>query len=338
MHEIDLHGDGRLTAVLSHEEVRTIFPLTVQAFERINSLTKQVLKDVDKYPHDKATIELGKLRSRTLLGATQRSVASRTFTASLRNIELNRRYATNLVILWDRESGHPYCIMDGDPIYDFRTASTAAVGVECLDCSKGSVVCILGAGPVARATAFAMGSLPHPPDEIRMTARRKGSFKTITDRFNTLFKSFDPTLFDKTRLIACETLHESLDGSTIIVDAISLSGKGPLLDERSLSPEMMKEITYVDVGKQALANSLIPKFSSYVFDNLDIGYRLSSPASQALREGRCNVSAKKCDLTQLLNGKITAEEIPPARLLTIMGVASVDAEIAEDGYERFSRK
>jgi hypothetical protein len=39
----------------------------------------------------------------------------------------------------------------------------------------------------------------------------------------------------------------------------------------------------------------------------------------------------------LLNGKVGLEEVPSARLLTAMGVASVDAKIAEDGFERNSK-
>lgn len=337
MHEIDLYGDGRLTTVLSHQDVKAIFPLTIETFKRINTLTRHVLRDAAKYPHDKATIELGSLKSRALLGATDRSVVSRTFTASLGNLQLNRRYAANVVILWDKETGHPYCIMDGNPIYDFRTASTAAVGVECLDSSRDSVACILGAGPVGRAVVLAFGALPDPPREIRITARRKGGFGTIRERLNVLFESFDPALMNKMGLVACETLQESIHDSDVIVDAISLRGPSPLIDEQLLPSEMMKRITYVDVGKQALASSLVENFASYVFDNLEIGYRLSSPASEALREGRCNLSAKKCDITQLLNREVDPEELFLPRLLTIMGVASIDAKIAEDGFERLPR-
>jgi len=337
MYEIDLFGDGRLTAILSYEEVRAIFPPTVEICRRTNTLTRNVLTEGGKYPHDKATIELGPLRSRALLGATDRSVAFRTFTASLKNLELNRRYATNVVILWDTERGHPYCIMDGNPIYDLRTASTVAVGVECIDASRDAVACILGAGPVAKATALALGALQRPPMEIRMTARRKRGFKSVKERLNAFFESLDPALRDRTRLVACETLDETIRNSDTIIDAISLRGPLPLIDRKTLPYEAMKRITYVDVGKQALADSLVSEFSSYIFDNLNIGYRLSSPASEALREGRCNLSAKKCDITQLLNREIASEELLAPKLLTIMGVASIDAKIAEDGFERLSR-
>jgi ornithine cyclodeaminase/alanine dehydrogenase-like protein (mu-crystallin family) len=335
MNEIDLYGDGCLTAVVSHQEVEATFPSTVDTFKRINSLTKKVLCDAGEYPHDKATVELGPLRSRTLLGATERSVVSRIFTANSRNLKLDRRYATNIVILWNRETGHPYCIMDGNPIYDFRTASTAAVGVECLGVSEDSVVCVLGAGPVGKAAVLALGALQDPPYEIRMTAKRKMGFKTLKERLNTFFETFDPAITNKTKLVACETLQESILGSTVIIDAISLRTESPLINERLFRPGSMDRTTYVDVGKQALSGSLVPKFSAYVFDNLDIGYRLDSPASKALREGRCNVTAKKCDIPQLLNREIDFREISPPILLTVMGVASVDAKIAEDGFERF---
>jgi len=337
MYEIDLYGDGRPTAILSYEEVRVIFPPTVEICKRANTLTRNVLTEGGKHPHDKATIELGLLRSRALLGATDRSVASRTFTATLKNLELNRRYATNVVILWDKELGHPYCIMDGNPIYDLRTASTVAVGVECIDASRDAVACILGAGPVAKATALALGALRGPPVEIRMTARRKRGFRSVKERLNAFFESLDPALRNRTRLVACETLDETIRSSDTIVDAISLRGPLPLIDKKVLPYEMMQKITYVDVGKQALAGSLVSEFSSYIFDNLNIGYRLSSPASEALREGRCNLSAKKCDITQLLNREIVPDELLAPRLLTIMGVASIDAKIAEDGFERLSR-
>lgn len=334
MYEIDLYGDGRLTTIFSYEEVRAIFPSTVEICRRTNTLTRNVLTDAGKYPHDKATIELGPLRSRALLGATDRSVASRTFTATLRNLELNRRYATNVVILWDKELGHPYCIMDGNPIYDLRTASTVAVGVESIDASRDTVACILGAGPVAKATALALGALQHPPREIRMTARRKRSFKSVKERLNAFFESLDPVLRNKTSLVACDTLDDAFRNSDTIIDAISLRGPTTLIDKKTLPSEIMKRITYVDVGKQALADSLVSEFSSYIFDSLDIGYRLNSPASKALREGRCNLLAKKCDITQLLNREIDSEELLRPRLLTVMGVASIDAKIAEDGFER----
>jgi len=334
MYEIDLYGDGRLTTIFSYDEVRAIFPPSLEICRRTNELTRTVLTEAGEYPHDKATIELGPLRSRALLGATDRSVASRTFTATLRNLELNMRYATNIVILWDRELGHPYCIMDGNPIYDLRTASTVAVGVECVDASAGRVVCVLGAGPVAKATALALGALRNPPAEIRMTARRKGGFRSVEERLKVFFESLDPALRKNTRLVACDTLEDSIHGSDVIVDAVSLRGPSPLVDKKALPSEVLRKITYVDVGKQALADSLVPEFSSYIFDNLDIGYRLSSPASRALREGRCNLAAKKCDITQLLNREITSKELHPPKLLTIMGVASIDAKIAEDGYER----
>jgi ornithine cyclodeaminase/alanine dehydrogenase-like protein (mu-crystallin family) len=284
LHEIDLYGDGDQTAVLPHNEVEAIFPLGVETFKRIKILTGQVLRDVEKYPHDKATIQLGDLKSRILLGATDQSVASRTFTASLRQTGLNRRYATNLIVLWDRESGQPYCVMDGNPICDFRTASTAAVGVGCLGSSTENTVSILGAGPVARAAAFALAALQHPPHEIRMTARRKSGFGSVRERLNILFKGFEPTIFDRTKLVACETVEESLHDSTVIVDAISMPSTGSVIDDRSFHASTFHRVTYVDVRKQALSNSLIPKFSSYTFDNWDIGYRPSSPASEALRE------------------------------------------------------
>jgi hypothetical protein len=98
----------------------------------------------------------------------------------------------------------------------------------------------------------------------------------------------------------------------------------------------MSRITYVDVGKQALADTVVARFSSYVFGDLDLAYRLDSPASRALREGRCNISAKKCEVGQLLNGEIDIEEISPPRLFTVMGVASIDATIAEDGFGKIS--
>lgn len=334
MYKIDLYGDGHFTSVLSHREIGVIFPPTVETFKRVNFLTVHVLKDAGRYPHDKATIELGSLKGRTLLGATDRSVVSRIFTASLGNLKLNRRYATNVVILWERETGHPYCIMDGNPIYDLRTASTAAIGVECLGSSRQSVACILGAGPVGRATILALGALRNPPQEIRLTARRKSGFRTVKERLSTFFRSLDPALLERTKLVACETLREAIHDSTVIVDAISLRTASPLIDERVIPFEAMSRMTYVDVGKQALSDSIVARFSSYVFDNLDIGYRLDSPASRALREGRCNVSAKKCDVTQLLNSEIDSEEISPPTLFTIMGVASIDARIAEDGFER----
>jgi len=337
MYEIDLYGDGRPTAILSYEEVRVIFPPTVEICKRANTLTRNVLTEGGKHPHDKATIELGLLRSRALLGATDRSVASRTFTATLRNLEQNRRYATNVVILWDMDQGHPYCIMDGNPIYDLRTASTVAVGVECIDASRDAVACILGAGPVAKATVLALGALQRPPAEIRMTARRRGVFRSVKERLNAFFEDLDPALRNRTRLVACETLDETIRGSDIIIDAVSLRGPLPLVDRKLLPYDIMQNITYVDVGKQALADSLVSEFFSYIFDNLDIGYRLSSPASEALREGRCNLSAKKCDITQLLNREITPDELLSPRLLTVMGVASIDAKIAEDGFERLSR-
>lgn len=336
MFEIDLYGDGHPTRVLSHEDVKAIFPPTIETFKRINVLTRRVLQDAARYPHDKATIELGPLRSRTLLGATDTSVASRAFTATMRNLERNERYAANVVILWDSETGHPYCIMDGNPVYDYRTASTVAVGVECFGAARDKVACILGAGPVGRAVALALGALPDPPSEIRMTARRRKGYRTVRDRLSALFESLDPALKCRTRLVACETLKESIHDSDIIIDAISLRGASPLIDERTLPPEMMRSVTYVDVGKQALATSVVEGFSSYIFDNLEIGYRLSSPASEALRDGRCNVSARKCDMTQLLKGEVDPKDVPAPRLLTIMGVASIDAKIAEDGFDRLS--
>jgi hypothetical protein len=38
----------------------------------------------------------------------------------------------------------------------------------------------------------------------------------------------------------------------------------------------------------------------------------------------------------LLNGEIDIEEISPPRLFTVMGVASIYATIAEDGFEKIS--
>jgi hypothetical protein len=68
LHDIDLYGDGDQTAVLPHNEVETIFPLGVKTFKRIKTLTGQVLRDVKKYPHNKATIQLGDLRAAHFLG------------------------------------------------------------------------------------------------------------------------------------------------------------------------------------------------------------------------------------------------------------------------------
>jgi hypothetical protein len=65
-------------------------------------------------------------------------------------------------------------------------------------------------------------------------------------------------------------------------------------------------------------------------------YRLDSPASRALREGRFNISAKKCEVGQLLNGEIDIKEMSPPRHFTVMGVASIYATIAEDGFEKIS--
>jgi len=337
MREIDLYGEGCPTVVLSHQDVKAIFPHTIGMFQRINRLTERALRRAEKYPHDKATIDLAKLRSRTVLGATEKTVTSRTFTSRrLTNSDSRRRYATNLAVLWSRESGYPYCIMDGNPLYDFRTASTVAVGVHCLGSSNDDVVCIFGAGPVATAAVFALGALKHPPREIRMTAKRKMGFKTIEERLNALFRTFDPALLRRTSLVACKTIRESLVGSTVIVDAISRT-TGPFIDEALLPPEVVDRITYVDVGKEALSNSLVPRFSAYIFDNLKLGYRLNSPASEALRQGRCNVHAKKCDVTQLLNREISAKELAHGRLFTVMGVASIDAQIAEDAFRRLSK-
>lgn len=337
MREVDLYGEGCLTVVLSHQDVKAIFPHTVEMFERINRLTERTLRSAEKYPHDKATIDLAELRSRTLLGATEKTVASRTFISRrLTSLRSTRRYATNVAVLWNRESGYPYCIMDGNPLYDFRTASTVAVGVHCLGSSNDDVVCILGAGPVATATAFALGALRHPPREIRMTARRKMGFKTVKERLSALFRRFEPALLRRTNLVACETVQESLVGSTIIVDVFSRT-TGPFIDEALLPLEIVDKITYVDVGKEALSGSLVSTFSAYIFDNLKLGYALNSPASEALRQGRCNIHAKKCDITQLLNGEISAKELAHGRLFTVMGVASIDAQIAEDAFRRFSK-
>jgi ornithine cyclodeaminase/alanine dehydrogenase-like protein (mu-crystallin family) len=337
MHKVDLYGEGFLTVVLSHQEVTALFRHTVGMFQRINRLTERALKSAEKYPHDKATIDLGKLRSRTLLGATERTVVSRTFSSRrLTNPDSRRRYSTNVAVLWNRESGYPYCIMDGNPLYDFRTASTVAVGVHCLGISNDDVLCMLGAGPVATASVFALGALEHPPREIRMTAKRKMGFKTVKERLNALFRRFDPALLRRTSLVACETIKQTLAGSTVIVDVISRTA-GPVIDEALLPPEIVDRITYVDVGKEALSSSLVPRFSAYIFDNLKLGYKLNSPASEALRQGRCNVHAKKCDITQLLNREISAKDLEHGRLLTVMGVASVDAQIAEDAFRRLSK-
>jgi ornithine cyclodeaminase/alanine dehydrogenase-like protein (mu-crystallin family) len=337
MHKVDLYGEGFPIRLLSHQEVKPLFRHTVGMFERINRLTERALKSAEKYPHDKATIDLGKLRSRTLLGATERTVVSRTFTSRRFTSPLSRsRYSTNVAVLWDRESGYPYCIMDGNPLYDFRTGSTVAVGVHCLGSSNDDVVSMLGAGPVAKAAVFALGALRHPPREIRMTAKRKMGFKTVKERLNTLFRGFDPVLFRRTSLVACETIQEALVGSTIIVDVISRAAER-VVDEALLPPQVVENITYVDVGKEALSSSLVPRFSAYIFDNLELGYRLNSPASEALRQGRCNVHAKKCDITQLLNREISSKELAHGRLLTVMGVASVDAQIAEDAFTRLSK-
>lgn len=83
-----------------------------------------------------------------------------------------------------------------------------------------------------------------------------------------------------------------------------------------------------------LADTVLAGFTSYVFDDLDLAYRLDSPASKALREGRCNILAKKCEIPQLLNGEIDIEQISSPKLFTVMGVASIDVTIAEDGFER----
>jgi ornithine cyclodeaminase/alanine dehydrogenase-like protein (mu-crystallin family) len=336
MYEVDLCGNGRLTAILSQKEVEAIFPLTVETCRRTNVLAKGTLKNIRKYPHDKATIETSSLGSRALLGAADKCIASRTFTVTRMNLEPGRRYATNIVILWDKDDGHPYCIMDGNPVYDLRTASTVAVGVECINPDGGMVACILGAGPVARASALALGALEHQPAEIKMTARRRGGFRSIKERLNAVFGSLDPVLRNRTRLVACETLHEAIEGSGVIIDAISLRGEAPFINRRVLPPEWMRVVTYVDVGKQALDDCLVSEFSSYIFDDLDIGYRLDSPASKALREGRCNLSARKCDITQLLNGEVAPDGLLAPKLLTVMGVASLDAKIAEDGFERLA--
>lgn len=337
MREVDLYGEGSLTVVLSHQDVKAIFPRTIGMFQRINRLTERALKSAERYPHDKATIDLARLRSRTVLGATEKTVASRTF-ISRRSTSPHptRRYSTNLAVLWNRESGYPYCIMNGNPLYDFRTASTVAVGVHCLGSSKDDVVCILGAGPVATATVSALGALKHPPREIRMAAKRRMGFKTVKERLHALFRRLDPTLLRRTNLVACETIQESLVRSSVIVDLISRT-TGPFIDERLVPPEIVDRITYVDVGKEALSSSLVSRFSAYIFDNLKLGYTLNSPASEALRQGRCNIHAKKCDITQLLNQEISAKELAQGRLLTVMGVASIDAQIAEDAFRRLSK-
>lgn len=226
--------------------------------------------------------------------------------------------------------------MNGNPLYDFRTASTVAVGLRCLGSSNDDVACILGAGPVATATISALGALKHPPREIRMTAKRKMGFKNVKERLNTLFRRLDPALFHRTSLIACETIQESLAKATIIIDVISRATNS-IINETMLPQNLLDKATYVDVGKEALSSSLVSRFSAYIFDNLELGYRLNSPAGEALRHGRSNIHAIKCDITQLLNREIAANELAHGRLFTVIGVASIDAQIAEDAFKRLHK-
>lgn len=70
--------------------------------------------------------------------------------------------------------------------------------------------------------------------------------------------------------------------------------------------------------------------------NEDVACGLDNPASRALRDGGCNISAEKCEVGQLLNGEIDIEETSPPRLFTVMGVASIGATIAEDDFEKIN--
>jgi len=58
---------------------------------------------------------------------------------------------------------------------------------------------------------------------------------------------------------------------------------------------------------------------------------------RAQRAGKSR-SERSCarEVGQLLNGEIDIEEISPPRFFTVMGVASIDATIAEDGFGKIS--
>ncbi len=237
--------------------------------------------------------------------------------ANAKNVDKKLPRSTGIILLNDKETGLPLCIMDGTMISAVRTGASAAVAAKHLAKKYAKIAAVVGTGPIGKECVMALAVLDL--DEIRITSLDPDLIKLAEDW----------SVQSDMKVVAARSIQAACDGADIVVSATT--APKPLIKNGWL----IKGVLRINLGGREDEDDVLLKADKLINDCWEsTKHRNVQTISNMYAEGKLKDSDIYPDLGHILLGKVPGRESDDENILfNAVGLGELDLFIAQRIYE-----
>ncbi len=270
----------------------------------------------------KISLEVGfKWKFNSLVSIGEKYVLNKWLGANVENINLGLPRSTSLVVLNDKKTGLPLCIMNGTLISAVRTGGAAAVAVKYLARKDDKVAAVIGTGPIGEECVKALSAL----------GLEKINITSLDPRLKEIAEELDQKVSSK--VVAVDSIQEACKDAPIVVSATTTPK--PIIKKEWL----LNGFTKISLGGREDEDEILLSADKIINDNWEhVKKRKSQTVALMYHEGKIKDDMIYQDIGYIVSGNVKGRESDEENIYyNAVGLGELDLFVASNIFEKSNK-
>ncbi|MBL7052107.1 MAG: ornithine cyclodeaminase family protein [Nanoarchaeota archaeon] len=291
--------------------------------ERIVDVEEAYKASIENSLSSKISLEVGfKWKFNSLVSIGDKYVLNKWLGANVENINVGLPRSTSLVVLNDKKTGFPLCIMDGTFISAVRTGGAAAVAVKYLARKEDKVAAVIGTGPIGEECVKALSVL----------GLEKINITSLDPKLKEIAEELDKKVSSK--VVAVSSIEEACKDAPIVVSATTTPR--PIIKKEWL----MQGFTKISLGGREDEDEILLSADKIINDNWKhVKKRKSQTVALMYDEGKIKDNMIYSDIGHIISGNVKGRESDNENIyFNAVGLGELDLFVAAKIYEKSKKE